>query len=127
METKTLVQVLTFSKSPTEIYEILLDSKKHSQLTGGEAIIDNKKDGEFSVFDGYCHGFNIELHRNKKIVQAWHFEEEGWPDDHFSICTFKLEPNETGTKLSFTQSGIPEHKYDALASGWQEFYWDKLK
>ena len=127
METKTLVQVLTFSKSPAEIYDILLDSKKHSQLTGGEAIIDSKKDGEFSVFDGYCHGFNIELHRNKKIVQAWHFEEEGWPDDHFSICTFKLEPIENGTKMSFTQSGIPEHKYDALASGWQEFYWDNLK
>ena len=57
-------------------------------FTGSKVIMSNKVNGKFKVFDGYCHGYNIELMQGKKIVQAWNFAEDGWPEDHFSICTF---------------------------------------
>ena len=78
-------------------------------------------------FDGYCHGYNIELIEGKKIVQAWHFAEEGWPDDHFSTCTFLFEEAGNKTKLTFLQTDVPEHKVEALKGGWKEFYWEPMK
>lgn len=127
METKDLKQVIIFDATASEIYEALLDEAKHSLFTGAEAIIDREIDGKFSVYDEYCYGYNIELIPNKKIVQAWHFVEDNWPDDHYSICTFLLKQNGDKTVLTFTQTGIPEHKLAALTKGWEDYYWQPLK
>ena len=104
-----------------------MDETKHSEFTGSEANINRDIKGKFEVFEGYCHGYNIELIAGKKIVQAWHFLEDGWPNDHFSICTFLFEPNGEGTKLTFTQGGVPDHKIEALTVGWNEFYWEPMQ
>ena len=53
--------------------------------------------------------------------------EEGWPEDHFSICTFHLKPEGHKTQLTFTQHGIPEHKVEELKNGWKQFYWNPMK
>ena len=66
-----------------------MDEKKHAAFTGSKATISTKLKGKFSVFDGYCQGYNIELVKGKKIVQAWHFAEDGWPDDHFQHLPFR--------------------------------------
>ncbi len=127
MQTKTIKQTATFKATPEQIYELLLDSKTIGALTGGAAKISRKPKGKFEVFDGYCHGYNMELEPGKIIVQAWHFAEDGWPDNHYSICTFALAPAGKGTKLSFTQTDIPVHKAKALAGGWKEYYWEPIK
>ena len=126
MNTNYINQTATFLASANEVYEALLDEKKHAAFTGAEANIDRSEKGNFYVYDGYCHGYNIELIENEKIVQAWHFAEDGWPDDHYSICTFVLEQIGDKTKLTFIQTDVPEHKVTALTSGWEEFYWKPL-
>lgn len=127
MKTKNISQAASFKASPGEIFDILLDSRKLTALTGGKCSMSRKVNGKFNVFDGYCHGYNVELKAGKKIVQAWHFAEDGWPDDHFSICTFELEKNPGGTKLKFRQTGVPEHKVESLKGGWKQFYWEPMK
>ena len=127
MKTKSIKQTVTFNASPELIYNLLMDEKKHAAFTGSKAIIDSKAKGKFSVFDGYCHGYNMELIKGKKIVQAWHFAEDGWPDDHFSICSFEFEKDGAKTKLRFLQTNVPEHKVETLKDGWKEFYWDAIK
>jgi activator of HSP90 ATPase len=127
METKTLRQSVSFSASPDEVYALLMDAKKHASFTGGPVKMSNKPGGKFVVFDGYCHGYNIELLPGKKIVQAWHFAEDGWPDDHFSICTFTFVKQKAGTKLTFVQTGLPAHKCESLKEGWKNYYWGPMK
>jgi activator of HSP90 ATPase len=127
MKTKSLRQTATFAASPEKVYQLIMDSKKHAAFTGSNATISTKVNGKFSVFDGYCHGYNIELIEGKKIVQAWHFAEEGWPDDHFSLCTFLLEPIGDKTKLTFLQTGVPEGTVDSLKDGWKQYYWGAIK
>lgn len=127
MKTKSIKQTVTFNASPELIYNLLMDEKKHAVFTGSKATIDSKPNGKFTVFDGYCNGYNIELKKGKKIVQAWHFAEDGWPDDHFSICTFEFEKDGKKTKLRFLQTNVPEHKVETLKEGWKEFYWDAIK
>jgi activator of HSP90 ATPase len=127
MKTKSIRQTATFKASPEKIYNLIMDEKKHEEFTGSKVTLSNKPNGEFSVFDGYCKGYNIELVKGKKIVQAWHFAEDGWPDDHFSICNFEFEKVGDKTKLRFIQSEVPEHKVESLKEGWKQFYWDAIK
>lgn len=127
MKTKSIKQTATFDASPEEIYNLIMDEKKHAEFTGSKATISIKQNGKFSVFDGYIHGHNIELVKGKKIVQAWHFAEDGWPDDHFSVCTFELEKAGNKTKLRFLQTNVPEHKVESIKEGWKQYYWDAMK
>jgi activator of HSP90 ATPase len=125
METKTIRQTVTFKASPHDVYEALMDSKKHAKFTGGKAIISRETGGKFSTFDGYAEGVNIELVPDKKIVQSWRAED--WPEGHFSRVTFSLKKEEAGTSLTFTQSGVPEEQYGDVAQGWQDYYWAPMK
>lgn len=125
MKTKTIRQSATFKTSPAEVYEMLMDSRKHSKFTGGKASISRKEGGSFSAYDGYCSGKNIELIPDKKIVQSWRASE--WEEGHFSKATFSLSKTKTGTKLSFTQSGVPVKHYNAIKNGWIEHYWNPMK
>ena len=127
MKTRSIKQNITFTSTPEKVYHLLMDQKKHAAVTGSGVSMSTKINGRFSVFDGYCHGYNIELIRDEKIVQAWHFAEDGWPDDHFSTCTFLFEQVGDKTKLTFLQTGIPEHKVEALKGGWKQFYWKPMK
>jgi activator of HSP90 ATPase len=104
-----------------------MDSKKHAAFTGSEVATSAKVNGKFSVFDGCCHGYNIELIEGESIVQAWHFAEDGWLDTHFSTCTFLFQQTGNKTKLTFLQTGVPGHKVEALKHGWKEYYWGPMK
>jgi len=127
MKTVTIKQSVTFSATPEQVYHLIMDEKKHAAFTGTKVSMSTKVNGKFSIFDGFCHGYNIELIEGKKIVQAWNFKEEGWPDDHYSLCTFVLEKAGHKTKLSFLQTGIPEDNAASLKQGWKDFYWVPMK
>lgn len=127
MKTKSIKQTVTFNANLEKVYQLIINQKKHAAFTGSQVTMSTKIKGKFTVFDGYCHGYNIELTGGKKIVQAWHFVEDGWPDDHYSICTFRFEPQGDKTRLTFVQSGVPEHKVGSLKSGWKQYYWEPMK
>jgi activator of HSP90 ATPase len=127
MKTGQINQTVIFTKDPETVYQLLMDQEKHAEFTGSEVEMSPSEGGNFSVFDGYCHGTNIALEKGKRILQHWHFAEDGWPDDHYSICEFLFEPVEGGTRLIFIQKEIPEHKVEALTNGWKEYYWEPME
>lgn len=126
MKTGKIEQYIIFNTSPDEVYDLIMDAKKHAIFTGADVEMSQEIEGRFNVFNGYCQGYNIELIPGKKIVQAWNFAEEGWPKDHYSICTFLFEPDESGTKMTFTQTGVPEQNIADLEEGWLEYYWGPM-
>ena len=125
MKTKTIRQSVLFKASPHEVYEALMDSRKHASFTGERAEISREVGGGFSAYDGYIEGTNEELLPDGKIVQKWRSSD--WPDGHFSKVTFELKRTAGGTRLSFTQSGVPEEDYQSKEEGWVESYWEKMK
>lgn len=125
MKTKTIRQSATFRASPHDVYGALMDSEKHSQFTGGEAIISREIGGKFSAFDGYAEGVNIELVPDKKIVQSWRASD--WPEGHYSQVTFSLSKVEGGTRLTFIQTGVQEEQYNDVSQGWKDYYWAPMK
>lgn len=127
MKTNSIHQTVQFEATPKRIYDLIMDAKLHSSITGSSVVMSNELEGTFSVFDGYCTGYNIELADGEKIVQAWNFKEDGWPDTHYSICTFVFNKADNGCILDFTQTNVPEHKIQALTDGWNDYYWEPIK
>ena len=125
MKTKPIRQVVFFKASPHEVYEMLMDSKKHSEFTGAKASISLKAGGKFSAYDGYIGGVNVELVQGERIVQKWRGSD--WTKNHYSTAIFELEKIDKGTKLIFNQTGVPEEHHEAISKGWVEHYWDKMK
>ena len=125
METRTIEQTTTFRAVPIDIYEMLMDSKKHASLTGEPAQISREVGGRFSAWGTHISGFNLALKPGDKIVQAWRALD--WCPDHYSIAIFDLKAVEDGTELAFTQIGVPPHRYEGHCRGWTETYWTPMK
>jgi len=125
MKTKTIRQSVAFEASAHEVYEALMDSKRHSVFTGSEVQLSRNVGTEFSVYGGDIQGVNLELMPDKKIVQSWRYSD--WPEGHYSKATFSLKEISGGTRLTFTQIGVPEEFYDDIAQGWRDYYWEPMK
>jgi len=125
MKTKTIRQTVTFKATSHDIYETLMDSKKHSQLTGSKAQTSKKVGAKFSIYEGEIQGVNLELVPDHKIVQSWRYSD--WPEGHYSKATFLLEENKGATKLTFTQTEVPEELYQDVSQGWRDYYWQPMK
>ncbi len=128
MKTKNIKQWVDLNATAKEIYDTLMDSKKHSKLIGAKAQIENKEGGEFKIWGGDIVGKNVELVPGEKIVQLWRFKYDDWAEDYFSKVTFKFKKNKKGgTRILFWQSGIPENHVSELEEGWKDYYWEPLK
>jgi hypothetical protein len=54
MNTKTIKQsVVINNANPHEIYELLMNSKKHTELVNSKSTISPKVGGKFKIYDGY--------------------------------------------------------------------------
>lgn len=127
MKTKTIKQTVDFTASPRNVFEALMDSKKHSTFTGAKASISREIGGRVMAYDGYIQGTNLEIEPYSKIVQAWYASEPDWPNDHLSRVSFVFEETKSGTRLHFTHFEVPEKCFESLSKGWKEHYWDKMK
>ncbi len=125
MKTKTIRQSATFKASPHDVYEMLMDSRKHSRFSGGKATISRTVGGKFTAYDGYISGANLELSPDKRIVQSWRGSD--WQEGHFSKVVFSLSEVAGGTRLTFRQSGVPEDQYEDIKQGWRDYYWKPMQ
>lgn len=125
MKTKNISQSVVLGASSKEIYNALMSSKKHSEFTGGKAVMSSKVGGKISAYDGYIEGKNIELKPNKKIVQSWRASD--WPEGHYSTVTYSLSEKSGKTTLKFVQKGVPAEQYADIKQGWVDYYWEPLK
>jgi activator of HSP90 ATPase len=125
VKTKDIRHTVRIAASPHAIYEALMDSKKHTAFTDAPAKISRKVGGPFTAHGDHLSGINVELVKDRRIVQAW--RADGWPAGHYSIATFELKRAGIGTTLSFTQTGIPVHRWKSINQGWKSYYWKPLK
>jgi uncharacterized protein YndB with AHSA1/START domain len=119
-------QTIIVPATPEEVYDAFIDPKKHAKFTGSKATGIPKVGEEFTAWDGYITGKNLELKKGKLIVQEWSSTDfpEGYPPSRFEL-TLKKVPE--GTEIHMVHSKIPASQAKEIKEGWIEWYWDPLK
>lgn len=114
-----------FKVEPSVIYHAWLNGKEHSKMTGGEAVSTDKVGEEFTAWDGYISGRNVELVENEKIVQSWRSSEFDDSDED-SELTILLSERKDGTELTLIHTNIPEGQTQ-YEQGWIDNYFVPMK
>ena len=122
---RTIKQTVEFKAQPHEVFEALMDSRKHSEFTGQEAVISREVGGKFTAYDGYIHGKTIKIEPDKLIVQEWWAND--WPEGAVSKATFKITKTKAGSRLALSQTGVPDEQAEEIERGWEEFYWEPMR
>jgi uncharacterized protein YndB with AHSA1/START domain len=119
------VLTTTIPASPEEVYAAWLDSRAHSNMTGGAATMSDQIGAEVSAWDGYITGRNLELVAGQRIVQSWRTSEFG--DEHVdSIITVVLEEVSDGTLLTLEHKDVPDEQRSYQGGGWQSNYFEPM-
>jgi|SRR5579872_5394199 len=120
---KTIIQKIKFNATPNVLFEMYMDSKKHSQLTGAKAVLSGKAGGKFSAHGGYCWGINLAIVPQKMIVQTWRAADWTKKDlDSIFILTF--EPIKGGGLVTMVHANVPDRHAKHLTQGWKDHYWN---
>lgn len=108
------------------VYKAWLSGEEHAAMTGGGATGSARVGGQFTAWDGYIKGKNLELGPGKRIVQSWRTSEfaDGDADSRLEVV---LVPVKGGTKVTLRHSNIPAGHGAGYKSGWVEHYFGPMK
>ncbi len=123
---RTIRQTVYLDAPPHDVFEALMDSRKHTAFTGDRAKIDRTVGGTFSTFGGWAKGKLVRLEKDKVIVQSWRSDDFSTEDPESKVM-FHLTKKGQGTRLLFVHSDVPENLAKDVAEGWRDYYWRPLK
>lgn len=118
----------TYPKAtPAKLYELFMDSAKHTAATGMPAKISAKVGGNWSAFGGMILGKSLFLIPDRMIVQTWRFSEWKKADpDSILVASFEKSVN-GGARVELIHVGVPEYDHEGVTKGWVKFYWEPWK
>lgn len=124
---KTIVhQVLFKNTTAGKVYNLYMDPKKHSEISGAPARISGKEGARYSFHSGYITGRNLHLVKNKLIVQSWRGSD--WTSrDADSTFIIHLEQKGKNVSLVATHANVPSKHAGHLSKGWYSHYWNPWK
>jgi len=120
---RTIKQVYKINASVDKVWKALVDPKVIDKWGGGPASMDDKLNTEFTLWGGDIHGKNIEVVRNKKLVQDWF--SGIW--DKSTKVTFTLIEKGSNTELNLLHENVPDEETNDIADGWRTYYLGPLK
>src|SRR5580704_15043814 len=125
--TPVIEQSVSFNATPAKLYELFMDSAKHSAATGMPAKVSRKVGGKWSAFGGMILGKNLLLISNRRIVQAWRSAEWKKADaDSILVVSFEKAAGGVAT-VHLVHVGVPSYDHQGVTQGWVKFYWHPWK
>jgi len=126
LPTCTIKQSVLIPATPVEVYDAIVNAKKHAAFTGSPAKSANKVGGKFTAWDGYITGKYLKLVPGKKIVEEWRTND--WPADYPpSLIELSFERVNAATRLTMVQAEVPAAQAPQYRQGWKDYYWTPLK
>jgi activator of HSP90 ATPase len=119
------MQRVGFSASPKILFNMYMDSKKHSSATGAPAKLNRKVGGAWHAHGGAIGGNNLLIIPGQKIVQTWRATH--WKKDEMSIVILTFENARGGAVVDLVHAGVPHHDQEGVRTGWPKFYWKPWK
>lgn len=123
--TPTISQRVKFSASPEKLFEMYMDSGKHSAATGAPAKLSRKVGGAWHAHGGAIGGKNLQIIPGKQIVQTW--RAGFWKKNELSILIMTFEKVPSGAAVEIVHAGVPQHDQKGVRNGWPKYYWKPWK
>lgn len=123
---KAIQQSVRFAATPEELFEMYVDSKKHSAATGSRARVSRKAGAAFTAWNGKLRGKNLMIVPNRLVMQAW--RSAHWPasdPDSMLLLAFKDAPG--GGEVDLLHVNVPAHDLAGVTKGWKKYYWEPWK
>lgn len=124
---KTITQKIIFKNTAAAVlYGIYMDPRKHSAVIGGAVNISPKEDTPFSAHGRYITGRNLQLVKNRLIVQSWRTSD--WAKTELD-STFILRFEQVGKDgvINMVHANIPDKHVKEIKNNWNKFYWQPWK
>jgi activator of HSP90 ATPase len=124
---KTITYRIVFKNTtPKSLYELYINPKKHSLVTGAPANISSKIGTKFSAHSNYISGRNLQLVKDKLIVQSW--RASSWSkQDVDSTFIIYLERKGKDVILNSIHANVPDKHVKGIQKGWHQHYWKTWK
>ncbi|MCJ7468510.1 MAG: SRPBCC domain-containing protein [Maribacter sp.] len=110
---------------PEKILKTWLSSEGHTNMTGGAALVSDKIGANFSAWDGYIEGRNLELEPNRRILQSWRTSDFN-VDEKDSRIEILLKEVDGQTELTLIHTHVPESG-EHYKKGWENHYFKPMR
>lgn len=114
-----------FDATAKSIYDSWLSSESHSKMTGGSANISDKIGDNFTAWDGYIEGSNVDLEPNKRILQTWRTTQFDENEEDSQIEVLLVEDGKK-TELTLIHTNLPEDG-EHYKQGWEDHYFEPMR
>ena len=123
--TPIIQQSVRFRTTPQALFDLYMDSKKHSRSTGAPARISRKSGSKFTAFGKQLEGKTLHVVRGKQIVQFWRAAH--WKKEDSSILVLNFSRVAGGAQIDLVHIGVPSYDQKGVRKGWPKYYWRPWK
>jgi uncharacterized protein YndB with AHSA1/START domain len=112
------------SVPPEEVFAFFTDADKWTAWQGTEAEVELEPGGLWRVNvtgDGFASGRVLEVVENKRIVFTWGWEQGPPVPPGSTTVSIELLPEESGTLIRLTHSGLPAEMVEIHRHGWEHY------
>jgi len=119
----TIEQKYEMNATPEEVFDALVNPDTIQHWSGDEAKMGPDVGDTFTLWGGQMFGTNIEVVKNKKLVQEWCYDQWEAP----SKVTFTLKPKGKKTIVELLHEDVPEKSLRSIDEGWDAYYLGAMK
>jgi activator of HSP90 ATPase len=109
--------------TPEEVFEALVNPDIIQTWSGDEAKMGANVGDTFSLWGGQMFGKNLEVVKNKKLVQEWSYDQWDAP----SKVTFSIKAKGKSTIVDLIHEDVPEKSLKTIDEGWDAYYLGAMK
>ncbi len=114
----TIKQTYEMNAKAEEVFDALVNPEIIQDWSGDEAKMSADVGAKFSLWGGQMFGTNLEVVKNKKLVQEWCYDQ--W--DKPSKVTFTLKAKGKQTFVELLHEDVPEKSLTSITEGWDIYY-----
>jgi activator of HSP90 ATPase len=121
----SIIQKYEMDAKPEEVWDALVNSETIEIWSKDEAKMTDDVGAAWMLWGGQMFGKNLEVVKNKKLVQTWCYEE--WDKDKPSKVTLTLKPKGRKTIVELLHEDVPEKSLKSITEGWNTYYLGAIK
>ena len=121
----SITQKYEMDAKPEEVWDALVNSETIEIWSKDESKMTDDVGASWMLWGGQMFGKNLEVVKNKKLVQSWCYEE--WDKDKPSKVTITLKPKGKKTIVELLHEDVPEKSVKSITEGWNTYYLGAIK